>query len=527
MSWLDDLMGRTPLQEQVSSLRSQVVSLQEDMATLYDPDANLTAAGGGSAYFRRLTQGNRDLNPLQQDKMQQVAAWLYDSNPLAKRVLELVRDFIVGEGVAISSQSKDDEQREAEQEILDAFWEDNELDLRLHDWVLELGAFGESLWTVATNPKDGSVKLGYIDPSAIAEVVTDPTNIERVLRVGLKALGGREAAVLKVVNQIEDPQDEWYGRLQGITEYDGQGKPVETYQPLDSQGKPTGGKKPYAGACMLFRINKFTAARRGRSDLLCLADWVDGLDQVLFNGVDRALLLKSFVWDATLEGMNTQQIADYAKQNPAPKPGSVRYHNEKVKWQAVTPDLKAADDQQAADTLLGHIGSGSGLPKIWLNATLDTNRATAQEMGEPSFKHLTTRQRYVRSMLSRAALFVLDQAEMAGVLDKRENRKRVQRPAPWSVSVQMPELRIKDLKAASETFFQTVQALSVSLAEKLVDVDTAQEVEVLLLSQFGLDVDLAALRERLATAKEEQANVPPIVPSLPPPNGREPEGVEA
>ena len=321
-----------------------------------DPDERLSAAQMGARYVRRLTQDvSRDLDPLTQQRMQDVAYYLYDNNPLAKRILELTRDFVLGEGVEVAASD------EMQGSILDNFWHDaiNQMDLKLHARVLELGLWGEQCWSVVVNPIDGHVRLGYIDPGAISSVIRDPHDAEQVVAVVLKSGPGQADRRYRVVSLDEDPRSSTYGRLTGVT-LDSAGNVVTQWQELDAEGRPVGEAKAYAGACFFFKINAVATAARGRSDLLALADWLDAYDQVLFNEVDRALLLKSFVWDVTLQGADQTAIDAYAKSNPAPKPGSVRYHNDKVDWEAETPDLKAVDAQAGADILLSYIAAGSG-----------------------------------------------------------------------------------------------------------------------------------------------------------------------
>jgi hypothetical protein len=48
--------------------------------------------------FCRLTntQNERDLMPLEQQRQTEIALFLYDSNPLAKRIIDLVNSFVTG-----------------------------------------------------------------------------------------------------------------------------------------------------------------------------------------------------------------------------------------------------------------------------------------------------------------------------------------------------------------------------------------------------------------------------------------------
>jgi hypothetical protein len=503
-----------------------VQSLSEGMfdGGYADPDANLTASQGGSAYFRRLTASRRDLHPLTQARMLEIASYLYDSNPLAKRVLELTRDYVMGDGITVTAQGDadsdagtdaGDDARDRVQRAIDAFWHDpwNRLDLKLPGRVLELGMYGEWLAPVVRNPKTGGVRLGYVDPAAIKDVLPVPGSDEEVEAVVLVGRTGLDERRLKVVRVVDDPADEWYGRYRvpDVIMVDGdpdRGRLEDTYQPTDATGNPVGQPRHYDGACLLFQINKVANARRGRSDLLALADWIDAYDQMLFNAVDRSLLLKSFVWDVAMAGSSQEQVDEYSRRpdvrNP-PKAGSVRFHNDKVVWSAVTPDLKTVDDAAAADLVGSYVATGAGMAKTWLNGAMDVNRATAGALAEPAIARVSARQRYVRYMVEQLVRVALDSYEQAAMLTRRAADKATLLPPPWGFSVNAPDLRPKDMAAAGQTLAQVVTALAAARADDAVDEETEQEVIAALLGQLGVEVDLMAMRQRIDQAKQERA----------------------
>ncbi len=331
--------------------------------------------------YRKLTGSEgKDLSPLKQERMLQIAYHLYETNPLAHRIVELTKDFVVGEG--ITYEARDEEVKG----VLDSFWLDpvNLWDLKQHQKALELGLYGEQCYTVAVNEYSGQVRLGYIDPLHIDEVLADPDNCELITQVKLKGTAAHPGRALKVVQVDEDPMSESYGYL--------------------------------TGECFFFKVNSVSNSTRGRSDLLALADWLSGYDEFLFNRLDRAALINAFVWDVTLKGLNQEEIERYLRNTPAPKPGSVRAHNENVEYRAVAPDLKANDASAEARLLKNHILGGAGVPEHWFAEGGETNRATAAEMGEPTIKRLAARQRYFRHMLEYIFLFVIDQAIIHGKL---------------------------------------------------------------------------------------------------------------
>lgn len=492
------LPGGTVLQE-AATLQDGVVQLREGVfdGMYADPDINLTAAQGGSQHFRRITKSPRDLNTVTHERSVELAFFLYDSNPLAKRILELTRDFVCGDGISVQCQDESKPRRDEQQEVVDRFWNDpvNRMDLKLPDKVNELGLFGEQCYTVAVNERDGSVQLGYVDPGSILDVLVDHDNAEIPVAVVLK---GQPPQRLKVVQFDSDLASKTYGRLVGLK---------------DGDGFTDGGeKRKYSGACFLFQINKVSSARRGRSDLLSLADWIDAEDQIQFNEVDRALLLKSFIWHVTLMGATDDQVKKRAAEIHEPKPGSTRVTNEKETWEPLAPTLNAADTAVSADMLLSKIATGAGLPKTWLNGLMDVNRATASEMGEFGYAKLVRRQKYVRYMVEQMVTFVLDAAEMKGRIKRRPKAKGSTKPAAWVFSVNVPEMRAKDMSSAATTFQTVVTACSLAMQDGLMDKQVAQDLIVLILGQLGVDVDLDEMRSRLDAAEEAMADMPPAVP---------------
>ncbi|HYF40710.1 MAG TPA: hypothetical protein VD930_13530 [Gemmatimonadales bacterium] len=493
----------TRLEPQVQTV---VQTVTEAVYPSTDPDARHSATALGSNYTRRLSADlDRDLSPADQDRMIKIAAYLYDANYLAKRVLEIFVDWLLGDGVTVVATDKDEESREEVQAIIDAFWHDpyNKMDQKLPVRVLELHAFGEQILTARANPVDGFVRLGVIDPSLVKVVVPDPENCERKVAVGVSRPGslGTELDWYKVIECDERPESESFRRMAFAAL-------GEVFVPPSINGMP-GEPTTFVGSVLLFQINKLSAANRGRSSLLCLSDWVDGLDKLVFGEMDRMELLRSFVWDVTLTGATPTVLDDWLKQHgKAPKAGSIIVHNEGEVWKAETPDLKAVDGQITIGVLMDVIATGAGVAKTWINGTLDVNRASASEMNEPTIKHLVQAQRTVKYMIETIITLVLDQAELAGQLPRRSGA----RPEPWAFVVQMPEIRQKDVASSAQAFSQVVNGLVAASAAHVLDQQTAQEIAAAMAGHLGIEVDLEEMRDRIEAEKKEAEQLAMMAP---------------
>src|SRR5690606_13001830 len=102
-------------------------------------------------------------------------------NPVANRLLTLMSDFILGEGVEISGASQ------AVQDIVTQHWTD-----RYNAWDRESPArmrrffkTGEYLMPLFVNTVNGDVRVGTIPSDRIRTVHTDPENWESVTEVEL------------------------------------------------------------------------------------------------------------------------------------------------------------------------------------------------------------------------------------------------------------------------------------------------------------------------------------------------------
>lgn len=134
--------------------------------------------GQEGTVWRRLTQSpNRDLIPIEQDRMIEIAFWLWHTNPLAKWLIDLTVAFILADGLPYTAEN------EEVKEVLDGFWNDplNRMPLYFPKHVGELRTFGELCFPAFTAKQTGRVHVGYIDPAQIRDVITDPENVRVVI----------------------------------------------------------------------------------------------------------------------------------------------------------------------------------------------------------------------------------------------------------------------------------------------------------------------------------------------------------
>lgn len=436
--------------------------LREAAGATIDPDDD---------QWRKLTgDARRDLAPMTQLRMIKLAHYLWESNLLANRVVELPLAFLLAEGVRLVA---DDE---IVQEVLDKFWSDpiNQMDLKLVKKARELSLFGEQCWPVFVNEFSGHVRLGYLDPCAIETVVTDPDNAEQPIGiVTTKDKHGRARRYRVIVNG--DDRELFTQRTQQI-------------------------RATFAdGDCFYFRVNDLSSGTRGRSDLLAQIDWLDAYDQFMFGELDRSQFLRAFIWDITLSGATPEEVEKRARSIRTPAPGGTRVHNDAEKWEAVTPALQSADSEANARLFRNHVMGGATLPEHWYGGGGDVNRATAGEMGEPTFKVMTMRQTYLGYILVSLGQYVIRQWELAN------SRREPDLSDPvYNIRVQFPEMTTRDTTKYATALLAVTQATAMLITNGIMTRERALQIVEKMSSRLGVEFDAA---EELEAAIEEMAKI--------------------
>jgi len=440
-----------------------------------------SAQGNDDASWRRLSgdslskQNDRDLSPMAQDRMQKVAEYLWQSNLLANRLVELPLAYLLAEGVTL--QCKDEEH----QKLLNAFWSDpiNNWPLKLTPRVRALGLLGEQCYIANVREGDGFVRLGYLDPRQIATVVTDPDNPEQPIGVVTKRDNRGKNHKYRVI-VLGDDSDLFSANTARIRADDFTD-----------------------GECLLYQLNKFPNGSRGRSDLLGQIDWLDAYDEFLFNELDRIGYLRSFVWDVTLTGADSDAVKAYEKTFTPPGPNSTFVHNDSVKLEAKTPELQAADTSQSARLLRNHVLGGSTTPEHWFGGGGDVNRAAASEMGEPTFKVYTGRQNFLKLALEEIGRFVLWKAAQAS------GAKPDWSEDAWQVTAVFPELVNRDVAKFAAAMASAVTAVIQMIDAGLLTEETGLKIVADVAQRFGQDFDakteLEAARKEHAERKKAKA----------------------
>jgi hypothetical protein len=460
MGWLAGL--NVLWDEAFSPPAMPVAPLREAAGVSIDDDDN---------QWRRLgADRRRDLLPMAQTRMQELAAYLWESNRLTNRLIELPLAYLLAEGVTMSV---DDDEAAG---WIKAFWNDpiNKLDRKLQAKMRALALFGEQCWPVFPRA-DGHVRLGYLDPGAIEKVIADPENGEQPIVVVARAGTGRRRLYRVIV--AGGDEDEIFPAGTGARKL------------RDAAGD---------GDAFYFRINDLPNSTRGRSDLLSAIDWCDAYENFLMGELDRAVISRSTIWDVTLKGATPEDVAKRAKKIVPPKPNGVRVHNDSEVWQSLTPDLGAYDADIAARTIRNHVLGGASIPSHYFGDGGDVNRASAAEMGDPIEKVLTMRQNFWKSLLEEIGGYVV--ARRLAVLG-RDVAVLADDPA-FRVRAIFPELKAEDTTRYAAALGQAAGATFTLIDRGLLSEETALTIVAQIAGRLGVRIDPA---EELVKARTQAA----------------------
>ncbi|MHB0877699.1 MAG: hypothetical protein ACYC5O_16810 [Anaerolineae bacterium] len=315
------------------------------------------------------------------------------TNPLARRIVSLTTDYVVGEGIRLRCGD------EKVQAFLDRFWHhpQNRMDMRLHWLCDELTRSGELFLLLSRNPADGMSYVRAIPALHITQVHTDEGDAEREL---------------------------WYrDDLATVVRDETAGRDETVVSPGPMPAGQLGGRmwpSPLVAAVadqvvLHYAINRPVGCTRGEGDLAPILPWLRRYREWLEDRVRVNRYRNAFLWKVTVQGASDSELRRRrAELTRPPPPGSVIVTNEGEKWEAVNPQVQAQEAESDGKALRLIIAAGAGVPLHFLAEGESATRATAAEMGDPTFRHYRQRQMFFCHMLEDLAETVLQRAALVG-----------------------------------------------------------------------------------------------------------------
>ncbi len=291
-------------------------------------------------------------------------------NPIAKRIVKIVPQFVLGRGVkgAIDSQPH--------QQAWDDFFKRNKMRPRMKQSLREIIIYGEIFWRFfATN---AGLIVRSIDPSTIWDIVTDDEDIENVkyyhqqyVKFDLSPLPGRmPIPSTLVIRQIPAEQVDHY------------------------------------------KINCTSSEKRGRSELFPILGYLLRFKEFVNDRILLNKLRATFALDVAVEGGATEVNAAEAQFSEPPGPAAVLVHNKGIEVEFKNASANANDAMTDADTILKVIAIGAGISENFLGVSRQQTRAGALINTEPDVKNFEDHQELVEEILMATADRVFEFAKL-------------------------------------------------------------------------------------------------------------------
>lgn len=411
--------------------------------------------------YRSLSQAILDIDKAKYEKMIKTALLLYLTNPLAYGIIELITDFVVGAN-EFKIEIKNDDEIFANEfyDYLDfTFTANNLWDMR--ELYKELLITGELHLPVSFN--DEKPSIGFIPSVLLSRIEIDPLD-QRKIKNLVYFIQGSELHFTPISRLIKRQN-------KGIV-YD------------------------YEGNLFWFRINKVLSLLRGYSELIQALDWLDALDQLLFNSLETSALKNTFFLYLKLTGASETEIKEKEQiYREAPlKPGAIIVGNDKMEWETIKNDVSIEGLNDIARTYKNYILAAKRLPEMWFAEGGYTNLATAREMSTPALKMFQSKQLEFKNLLFDLIDYIMYHYCLTNnAMDKFYNTEII----ISLVSLERPE--VKDYASAVASF---INAIATAYEYRFMDKENAIKVIELIFNKLGFDVDLSKALEENQTIEE-------------------------
>ena len=441
-----------PIQRIISAVTQAGSSIRARFTVVAENDAtfNLGMVPMSNQYIRDRYPSDR-LEVL----TQAIEAWRV--NPLARRIVGLISQYVVGGGIEFSSKNS------AASRFLHQFWNHrlNHIPIRVYEWCDELTRSG-NLFILLSTDEAGMSYVRAIPALQIEKIEARSNDIEQPLK-------------FYPVPLIDNPQP----------------SPWNAYDAVTDDG--------CSPVMLHYAVNRPVGAQWGESDLAPLLRWLSRYANWL---EDRARLnhfRSSFMY--VVKGRFTSDAARQERQRQLnaipPTPGSILVCDEAETWETVAAQLDASDANSDGLALKKMVCSGAGIPMHFLAEPEGSNRTTAEAAGGPTFRHFEQRQEYFLWMLSDILNVVLARRSM---YDSRVSRK-------VEVTLAGNDISTRDNAAMSLAANNILSAFSQARDRELID-----DAELLrLLYRFaGETVDVEEMLLRGKKAGPGDCSVKPV-----------------
>ncbi len=343
------LRGLAPMDE-VAQILMEATQSVEDMLRIEDVGWIYYSGRTGEIIDAQARQTNLLLSRL-----------YYNKDPLGKQAIRLWTDYTFGPGITYSVED------EPAKKALKAFWEAPENKSVLGSRGQRKSSDkslvdGEIFFALFLTP-GGIVKIRWIDPLEIVEIITDPDDVEKVM---------------------------YYRRDWSDTQA---GQHVDYYMsvtnPKDEGAKDSAGAeiKSTQDNVLVYHLALNTISQRGNPLLLPALDWIKQYRRFLASRIAVMLALARFAWKGKVKG--GQALVDAMKAKTHQKEiaaGSTEYENEGFDLTPIKTESGAAAAYQDGKMIKHQVFAAVGIPEQYFGDISTGNLATAKTVELPMMK---------------------------------------------------------------------------------------------------------------------------------------------
>ena len=397
---------------------------------------------------------------------QALEAWRV--NPLARRIVGLTSQYVVGGGISLSSP------HEPTSVFLRAFWDHplNHLPVRVYEWCDELTRSGNLFLLLSTD----AAGMSYLRAVPALQV----------------------RAILSRGNDID--QETSYEMRTGLNEH-GDPRCWQAYDAARDTPNPGGG---FDTVMLHYAINRAVGAQWGESDLSPILRWLSRYsawleDRARLNHFRNAFL---YVVRARYASEAERRARQSALNAAPPSPGSILVTDESETWDTLHPRLESDESGQDGLAMKKMLAAGAGIPLHFLAEPESATRTTAEAAGGPTYRHFEQRQRFFLWLLGDVLRAVVNRRSM---IDHRVSRRA-------EIRLSGADISARDNMALAMAAGNLAPALSALRERGLID-----DAELLrLFYRFcGESVDVEAMLARGAQAPAVTAFKPAAVKTQP------------
>lgn len=361
------------------------------------------------------------------------------ANFMVRRIVNLVRSYVVGEGIQVSSHLPEVDA------FVRAFWShpQNRMDCRLGPMCDELTRSGELFPVLHTNRVDGMSYVRFVPASRIHQIDTAANDYEIEVRYYELDDGSGNAGEPRAWNGIGHPR---------------------AYRPSPQ-------RRIYPPLMLHFCVNRPIGATRGEGDLgpvlpwaLRYSEWLK--DRVRLNRQrTRAGVLDIAIAD---DSVVEQKRAQLRRSNPIEAGIYVHGPGESVEMHDL--QIGAGDAKDDGLTLRLAVAGGANVALHYLGEGEAVNYATAKEMGEPTSRFFAERQKELSGFLVDLVAAAYRRKVGLGLAEMPGGGTS---PVDLRLYTNAAEVARQDNLALAQATNQIAQALATLTALGLVDRETA------------------------------------------------------